>query len=296
MATVNTPGFLGIVVGSALGASLALVVALCAGWRPVTAGCPSARDAARSGRAAHRGAGRTRTLAAVGAFLAAIVLTRWPVAAIAAGAGVLVWPRIFGGARIGAERIERLEALAKWTESLRDTIAGAVGLEQALDHSVDVASASIRPALVRLQGQMRARVPLQVALDGLANDLDDRSADLVVAAFKLSAQLRGEGLGAALTALAESTRQELELRRHIEEGRKKIRRTARHMITIAAVIAAAMALGARQYVEPYRSTTGQVVLLIVLGLIAAGLAWLRSASVLREPARILAHPRAEVRP
>ncbi|WP_447645189.1 hypothetical protein [Nocardioides zeae] len=68
------------------------------------------------------------------------------------------------------------------------------------------------------------------------------------------------------------------------------------MITIAAVIATAMAVGARQYVEPYRSTTGQVVLLIVLGLIAAGLAWLRSASILREPARLLARPGAEVRP
>ena len=68
----------------------------------------------------------------VGVGLLVLVLTRWPVAALAAGALAFVGPALFGGARRRSRAIARLDGLAAWTESLRDTIAGAVGLEQAI--------------------------------------------------------------------------------------------------------------------------------------------------------------------
>lgn len=284
LAMTLTPA-VGVLTGSALGAAVFLLVAAVGGWRPRrrNGGSRSSLGEALLGTQARR-----RLLLAVGAALGVLVISGWPVAAIAAAVTLWLWPAMFGAAKAGAAQVERLEAIAVWIESLRDTIAGAVGLEQALDHSVDVAPPVLAPMLGRLQGQLRARVPLQLALDDLAADFDDRSADMVIAALKLSAQLRAEGLAPALSALARSTRQELEMRRRIEEGRKKIHRTARHMIVIAAVLAAAMVLGARQYVEPYRSVAGQIVLTLVLGLIAAGLIWLRSAAVLRQPERFLA--------
>src|SRR5690606_17927485 len=73
-----------------------------------------------------------RALFGVGAGLVILVLTKWPVLAVAVG--LLVWfsPALFGGVASEKRAMARLEGLAAWTESLRDTIAGAVGLEQAI--------------------------------------------------------------------------------------------------------------------------------------------------------------------
>ena len=61
----------------------------------------------------------------------------------------------------------RVEALAAWTESLRDTIAGAVGLEQAIPASVRAAAPALRPHLDALVDRLRARMPLPDALAAL---------------------------------------------------------------------------------------------------------------------------------
>ena len=63
--------------------------------------------------------------AAVG--LAALVLTRWPLAGLAASVIVFLWPRLFGGGAAGRRHLEKIEALAAWTESLRDTATAAAG-------------------------------------------------------------------------------------------------------------------------------------------------------------------------
>jgi len=52
-----------------------------------------------------------------------------------------------GGAAEERRAIARLDALASWTESLRDTIAGAVGLEQAIP-AADVDDLLIAPPTV----------------------------------------------------------------------------------------------------------------------------------------------------
>ncbi|WP_432492125.1 hypothetical protein [Kineococcus gypseus] len=72
-----------------------------------------------------------RVLLSAGAGVLALVLTRWLVAALGVGLLVACWGRLFGAGAEAGRGIARLEALATWTESLRDTIAGAVGLEQA---------------------------------------------------------------------------------------------------------------------------------------------------------------------
>ncbi len=86
---------------------------------------------------------------------------------------VLFWGQLFGGA--GAEKLamRRVEALAMWTESLRDTIAGAVGLEQAIPAS-SVARTVIVEHLDALLDRLRGRMPLAEALQYLADDLNDR--------------------------------------------------------------------------------------------------------------------------
>ena len=77
----------------------------------------------------------TRTAIAIIAGTAVLVVTRWPIAAAGSAALVLGWNGLAGGAAEERQGMARLEALAAWTESLRDTIAGAVGLEQAIPAS-----------------------------------------------------------------------------------------------------------------------------------------------------------------
>ena len=89
------------------------------------------------------------------------------------------WDRVAGDARGEKLGIARLEALASWTESLRDTIAGAIGLEQAIPATTANAGAAIRPSLNLMVDRLRIREPLPDALLAFAEDLDDPSADVI---------------------------------------------------------------------------------------------------------------------
>ncbi len=127
--------------------------------------------------------------------LLVLVLTGWVVAAVATGALAMFWDALFGGASAERQGIAKIEALAAWTESLRDTVAGAVGLEQAIPATAYAASPVISGALVsRCSDRLRVRVPLPVALQRFAEEMDDASADLIIAALILNARLRGPGL------------------------------------------------------------------------------------------------------
>lgn len=229
----------------------------------------------------------TRLPVAVGVGFVVLIWTRWPVLAVATGLLVFFAPALFGGGANEKRAIARLEGLAGWTESLRDTIAGAVGLEQAIPATAYAASPSISPQLIGLADRLRVRTPLPTALQRFADDLDDPSADLIVAALMLNARLRGPGLRDVLTSLAHSAREELEMRRRVVASRASTRRSVQIVVAISVSFVLGLSLFNRDYVEPYSSFLGQVVLLIVLALFAAGFMWMRSLSVFELPARFL---------
>lgn len=230
---------------------------------------------------------RRRLAFAAAAALLALVVTRWPVAAVAAGGLTLGWPSLLGGARSERQAAVRLEALAIWTESLRDTIAGAVGLEQAIIATARAAPDAVAPQLQLLADRLRVRVPLETALRRLADDLDDTSADLIVAALILNSRLRGPGLRQVLTSLSESARAELEMRGRISAGRAATRRSVQIVVAVTVGFVLLLVLFNPSYVEPYTHPAGQVVLAIVVGFFAAGFYWLRRLSAFDLPARFL---------
>jgi len=236
----------------------------------------------------------TRAAIALAVGLVILVLTRWPVAAVASGALVLAWPALFGG--VGAERqaVARIEALASWTESLRDTIAGAVGLEQAIPATVNAAAPAIQPQLQLLVDRLRVRVPLATALQGLADDLDDPSADLAVAALILNARLRGPGLRQVLSSLADSARAELDMRQRVTAGRTSTRRSAQVVTGFSVLAVLGLTLINPTYVEPYGTLVGQAVLVVVCGLFAGGFLWMRRLSGVELPERFLVATPARV--
>lgn len=224
---------------------------------------------------------------ALGVALVVLLLTRWPVAAIGGALLVVAGPSLFGGARAEQEASARIEGLAAWTESLRDTIAGAVGLEQAIPATVYASSPAIRPQLRMLVDRLRVRVPLAVALQRFADELDDPSADLVVAALILNAKLRGPGLRAVLTSLSEAARAELDMRQRVAAGRSSTRRSAQIVMAFSLFVIVTLSLTNRTYVAPYGSPVGQLVLVVVAGCFAGGFWWMKRLSGVDVPGRFL---------
>jgi Flp pilus assembly protein TadB len=235
----------------------------------------------------------TRTALAIIAGVIVLVVTRWPVAAIGAGLLVLGWNSIGGGAAEERRAMARLEALAAWTESLRDTIAGAVGLEQAIPSSLRAVAPVLQPHVRSLVDRLHTRVPLADALRGFGDDLDDASADLVVAALILNARLRGPGLRDMLGALSTSARAELDMRRRVEANRRTTRRSVQIVVGVSVGTALFLSVVNRSYVSMYDSFTGQLVLGVVVGLFAAGFIWLRRLAKYEMPQRFLASTEAD---
>lgn len=221
---------------------------------------------------------RRRVALAVMAAVATAVVSRWPVAALSAGALVWYWPRLVGLGSGDRHTVARLDALATWTESLRDTVAGAVGLEQAIPATASACGPAIRVQVQRLAGQLQARVPMSFALRDLAADLCDASADLVVAALVLSSELRGPGLRDTLSSLATSARAELEMRQRVEAGRTTLRRGAAIIAGVTAAFAFGLMVFNGRYLRPYGSVAGQLMLAVVCSIFAVGFGWLGKLS------------------
>ena len=213
---------------------------------------------------------------AIGAFLLVLLVTRWVVVAVACALLVLFWNRLFGGAREARHGIARLEGLAAWTESLRDTVAGAVGLEQAIPATSYAASPAIRADLTTLADRLRVRVPLPEALKRFAEEVDDAGADLIIAALMLNSRLRGPGLRDVLTSLARSARLELEMRQRIYASRASTRRSVTIVVGVTFLFVVGLRVFNPRYVAPYGTPFGQVVLVVIMAIFAAGVMWLRA--------------------
>lgn len=271
-----------IVLGAVVAAGIVLLV---------DALVPQEREQEVAGRGSAvvdrvRASGQRWGLALVAGLLV-LLLTQWLVAAVACGALVVLWDRLFGGAREEMLGIAKVEGLAAWTESLRDTVAGAVGLEQAIPASAYAAAPVIQGDLMTLADRLRVRMPLPEALKRFAEDVDDASADLIIAALILNSRLRGPGLRDVLSSLSDSARAELEMRQRVNAGRRSTRRSVQIVIGVTIAFVVGLAIFNPSYVAPYGTPVGQVVLVVIMAVFAAGIMWLRALSKFEMPERFL---------
>ncbi|MFJ3983664.1 type II secretion system F family protein [Streptomyces fungicidicus] len=278
--------------GVAVGGGLALLAVAVRGLPPKPA--HEKQKASERANELIRFAGRRGSLAAL-VGLAVLLLTRWVVAGAAAAVLVFFWDRLFGGASEERAAMKRVEALASWTESLRDTIAGAVGLEQAIPASARAAAPVLRPHLDALVDRLRSRTPLPEALQQLADEIDDASADIIVAALILNARLRGPGLRQVLGALAKSAREEVDMRQRVMAQRASTRRSVQIVVAVSIAFVLGLSVFNRDFVEPYGTAVGQLVLACVCGLFALGFWWLRKLSTIETPERFLVRDDSAVR-
>jgi tight adherence protein B len=231
---------------------------------------------------------RNRLLLGTACGFGVALVTRWPAAALLTTAAVWTLPKILGPDREHAIAVARIEAIATWTELLRDTLSSAAGLEQSIAATAKVAPEPIRPQVQALAGAVRSGVRLRDALRAFAADLGDPTADLVVRALAQAAGYSGGHLTECLTSLAATAREQASIRLRVTTKRASTRTAARVIAGAAVVMVAVLVVFNQGFLAPYATATGQLVLLLVGGVFATGFWWLAKAAKMPAPPRILA--------
>src|SRR5699024_1524603 len=90
-----------------------------------------------------------------------------------------------------------------------------------------------------------------------------------------------------LSSLSDSARAELEMRQRVNAGRRSTRRSVQIVIGVTIAFVVGLAIFNPSYVEPYSTATGQVVLVVIMAIFAAGVMWLRALSKFEMPERFL---------
>jgi tight adherence protein B len=221
---------------------------------------------------ARRQAFVVRLALGTGAAIVVLLATRWVVGAVLAGALGAGGPTLFGGGAQRARAIARIEAIAAWTEMLRDVTAAGAGLQEAL-----AATAPVAPAPIRTEAQALAvrleRDRLVPALLGFADAVADPMADLVVAALVTAATEQTRRLSDLLGTLAQAIRDQAAMRLRVEAGRARTRATAKAVAAIALAAAVGFVVFDRGFLRPYDTALGQVVIGLI-GACFAGAFWL----------------------
>ncbi len=221
------------------------------------------------------------SLALVGAALTYWWTTGWVVAAVAVG--VLGWltPSLLGLRASRQRQLARSEAMAIWAEMLRDLLVSNAGLHEAIGKSARVAPPAIRDEVRALYVRAQ-RGDLSAALSRFADEMDDAIADTVVTALHIADQRAVSDLGAMLAAVATSTRETVAMQLRINAARTRTYRTAQLIAIIVAFFVGLLVLTNRDYMEPFGTAVGQLVLAAVLALVGVSI-W--AMVVLSRPVR-----------
>lgn len=224
--------------------------------------------------------------AAVGG-LAVLAITGWIAGGALAFLAVMFSSRIVGGKAEREASVARTEAIASWTEMIRDSIAAASGLEEAIVATEPVAPRPIRHEVRRLADRLR-HSSLSDALTAFGDDVAHPSADLVVAALTIAARMEASDLTGLLSRLSESIRGEARMRIRVEVGRTRVRTATKVILGVVGATVVLLTLLNRGYLAAYDSAGGQVALIVVGGIFALGGWLLARMSGLEQPDRFTA--------
>lgn len=224
---------------------------------------------------------------ALGGAVAIGMLTGWPVGIILAAAGGFMAPSMLGARARRALEQARLDAIATWTEQLRDVMAAAAGLEQGIVATASHAPPAIRSDVVWLAATLEAGTSMRTALRRFAQRLDDPAGDLVIAALILAAEGSPRQLGDLLGRLAVTTREAVKMRLRVETGRARTRSAVRVVTLVTIVFSTGIVVFNPAYVEEYRQPAGQFVLVVVAAFFGGAYWWLAHASQSHDTARFL---------
>lgn len=229
---------------------------------------------------------RRRLLIAAATGLAALAVTRWPVAMIAATLAVLFLPDIMSSSS-ARRQAAMLEGLEHWTRRLSDMLTASRGLEDALQASAHHLPAALEPSVSALSRRLSARTGAEPALRAFADEINDPAGDRIAAALIIATGRRGGAVREVLNSLAAMLARDVAARREIEADRAQHRTTVK-WLTLFVLGFTVFAVLNRSYSAPYGTLSGQTVMALIAGLYAGGLWWLHHLGSVPAPGRFLA--------
>jgi tight adherence protein B len=221
----------------------------------------------------------------LGGFFGALVVTRWPVAALYLGLGGWFLPTLAQARGERRAAIDRVEAIAVWAETLRDTMAASAGIQEALRLSAKVAPEPIRTEVTDLALRLQHESTVS-ALRRFAADMRHPLADTLVASLVMASSRHGGRLQEVLAMAAKSARDTASMWRRIEGSRAKLYAQSRMTGWVSLTIIAMFVLVRREFLSPFDSVGGQIALAVVCtAFFAAGVSLYRLGKPIK-PRRI----------
>jgi len=220
------------------------------------------------------------------AFTVTLIVTGWIVVAVSVALLVAAIPGIGRPYIQTRNEQELVDGIATWTEQLRDTLAGAHGLEQAIV-ATSVHAPLVLQAHVKKLASFIGYGSLEDGIRRFGDDLDNSTADFVVAALVTASQHQARDLGMLLTQIAQCARDESKMRSRVWVGRARTRSAIKIIATVISSFVLGLFTFNRTYLQPYSSIQGQVVLSAILGVFAISLSLMQSMAKIIEPERFV---------
>lgn len=214
------------------------------------------------------------------------LITNWLIVSVVLGLVVIAVPALKSKQRLRRDERGLADAIATWTEQLRDTLAGAHGLEQAIVATSVHAPLAISSAVSRLSAQMQYG-KLSDGLRRFAEDVDHPISDFVAAALITATEYQARDLAQLLGHLAQCAREEGRMRTRIWVGRARTRSSVRIISFVVVGFVSALVIFNRDYLNVYSSFEGQVILSGIFVLFGCSLIMLDQFSRIAAPQRFI---------
>ena len=212
--------------------------------------------------------------------------TAWLLVSVVTGLVVSAVPALKSKQRLRRDERGLADAIATWTEQLRDTLAGAHGLEQAIVATSVHTPLAISSAVSRLSAQIQYG-KLSDGLRRFADDVDHPISDFVSAALITATEYQARDLAQLLGHLAQCARDEGRMRTRIWVGRARTRSSVRIITFVVISFVCALVVFNREYLNVYSSFEGQIILSGIFILFGCSLIMLDQFSRIAAPQRFI---------
>lgn len=165
---------------------------------------------------------------------------------------------------------EVVEAVATWTENLRDVISASAGLHDAVTTTAQSPPQPISDNVRRLAASLRYQ-SLEESLREFADDVAHPTCDFVVAALIIASQNQARDVAELLSHLAQCARAECDLYLRIWVSRARARSAIRIVNGAMAFFFGSMLLFSRDYLAPFFTLQGVVVLAVIASIIGGSI-------------------------
>ena len=218
-----------------------------------------------------------RRILGVGVVCALIILSAtnwWAAGLIVLGGSVLVPLMLNERAGQVSDR-ERLSALASWVESVRDLLAAASGIEEAIVKSAETlpVESLIREPVWQLKATTEAR-GLREGLRRFGEELADPIGDYIAASLLVASERPSGAVHAQLSEASSNARASVALREQVEASRARMWTTASTIMVISVVMVGFVIGTQRTYADWYATGTGQTVFLVCGGVELLAMWWM----------------------